>query len=119
MPAMMVIAKPLATISATWSDISVVSPATQANNEDRTITWAGGGSRTVTTNWASGGTLAYRIDGGSWTTYTQGGAGFALSSGQTLAWRLTSSSNINVGSSVVSVGGIIIDTFTMQASGFP
>lgn len=108
----------LATINTPWSDISVVSPATQANNEDRQLSW-GGGSRTIKNNWAAGiGTLEYRLDAGSWTTYTEGGAGFSMTSGQTLAWRMTTSTDITLGNAVVSVNGIAVDTFTIEASGF-
>ena len=109
-----------ASIPSPWADISIVSPATQANNADEQVTWIGGaGTRTVKNSWASGGTLEYRLDAGAWTTYTQGGAGFAITHGQTLAWRMTLSSNQTAVAAAVTVNGALLDTFQISASGFP
>lgn len=108
-----------AAISAVWSDILVAWPTTNGTNEDRTITWAVGGARTIKNGWATGGTLEYRINSGTWTTYTQGGAGFSMTSGQTLGWRFTPGGDLGPGDAAVTVNGIALDTFTLQGSGFP
>lgn len=61
-----------------------------ANNEDRTLTWAVGGARNISCNYAGANTLQYRINSGAWTAYA---GAFSLSSGQTLAWKYIASSN--------------------------
>lgn len=104
-----------ATISATWSDITVASPTTQSTNEDRTISF-GGGSRTITCDYAGTQTLQYRLDSGTWTTYS---SGFSLTSGQTLGWRYQAGDNETPAVSVnVYVAGALLDTFTVRATGF-
>lgn len=105
-----------ASIASPWSDIVYASPTTNGTNEDRAISW-GGGSRTITNNWAAGGTLQYRLDSGSWTTYTQGGAGFSMTSGQTLAWKYLDASNINTNATVY-VNGVALDTFAITVTGY-
>lgn len=109
----------LASIASPWADLSIVSPATQANTADEQITWIGGGSRRVLNSWASGGTLEYRLDAGAWTTYTQGGTGFTMTSGQTLAWRMTLNANQSTVNANVTINGAALDTFSITASGFP
>lgn len=104
-----------ATISAAWSDITVASPSTQGANEDRTISF-GGGLRNVTCSYAGTQTLGYRIDSGSYVTYS---GGFSLTSGQTLGWRYTASDNESPAVTVnVYVAGVLLDTFTVRAIGF-
>jgi hypothetical protein len=115
---MMALGRAPAAISATWGNLNVTFGAgATANNEDRTITF-GSGSRTIKNSWASGGTLEYRIDSGSWTTYTEGGAGFSLNHNQTLAWRYTGGGNAS-GTAAVTVNGVALDDFTINASGWP
>lgn len=104
-----------ATISATWSDITVTSPSTQSTNEDRTISF-GGGSRNVTCDYAGTQTLQYRIDSGSYVTYS---GAFSVTSGQTVGWRYQAGANETPAVSVnVYVAGALLDTFTVRAIGF-
>lgn len=74
-----------------WSDVAddFGAPA-GGNNEDRTLSWSVGGARNISCNYAGSETLQYRINTGSWTTYA---GAFALSSGQTLAWKYIASAN--------------------------
>lgn len=110
----------IASVIATWSDITVTFPTTSGTNEDRQINWTGGSpSRTLVNSWNSGGTLEYRIDAGAWTTYTQGGAGFSVNNGQTVGWRFTPGGNYTAQNAAVRVGGVLVDTFQMSSSGFP
>lgn len=102
-----------ARLALSWSAISVASPATVGSNEDRAITWAGS-SRTVTAEYGGGGAVQYRIDSGSWINYT---AGFALASGQTVAWRIGFSGDES-GVVFVYVNGRSLSSFETFASGF-
>jgi hypothetical protein len=105
-----------ATLSATWSDLNVAYPPANANNEDRTVSWTVGGSRTIAANYSgSNGTLSYRINSGAWTSYT---AGFSLSSGQTLAWRLVWSAD-EFGAFTVTENGRTLATIDYSATGIP
>lgn len=103
-----------------WADITVTFPTSSGTNSDLQISWVGAsGTRTVKHNWNSGGTLEYRIDAGTWTTYTQGGSGFTITSGQTVAWRFTPGGNFSAVDTEVRVDGVLLDTFQLSASGFP
>ncbi len=109
-----VTAQSTASISAAWSDLTASWPG-NATNEDRTITWAGGGSRTVSVTYGGSNTLSYRIDSGSWVTYS---AGFSFTSGQTLAWRTTA--EVTESTTVtVRVNGVPLDTFAINTVGSP
>lgn len=100
----------------TWSDIVIVSPDTVENNEDYSVYWIGGAAQLpVTNNWTGAGTLEYRIAAGSWVAYS---GSFMIDRGATLAWRYTISTNENVADAQVRVGGALIDTFQISASGF-
>lgn len=104
-----------ATISAVWSDLAGSSGVPTVNNEDRTISF-GGGTRTITRSGGGVGvTWEYRINSGSWTTYS---SGFSLTSGQTLAWRATYTVNVTVTTVTVAVDGVTLDQFNSEASGF-
>lgn len=103
-----------AILAGAWSGISAAFPASTGTNEDRAITWAGG-NRTVTADYAGGGTLSYRINAGSWTTYA---GGFSLASGQTVAWRIGFAGD-ETGSVSVSVHSRLLASFPTTATGFP
>lgn len=104
-----------ASISAGWSDLAGSSGVPTVSNEDRTISF-GGGSRTITRSGGGVGvTWEYRINSGSWTTYS---GGFSLTSGQTLAWRATYTVNVTVTTVTVAVAGVTLDQFNSEASGF-
>lgn len=105
-------AQSTASISAAWSDLAASNPSA-ASNEDRTITWAGGGSRTISVTYGGNNTLSYRIDSGSWTTFS---AGFSFTSGQTLAWRTTSEATEST-TVTVRVNGVPLDTFAINTTG--
>lgn len=80
-----------ATLSAAWSALNDDFGApVGANNEDRTVSWSVGGARNFSCNYAGIGTLKYRINSGSWTTYA---GAFSLSSGDTLAWQYIASAD--------------------------
>lgn len=103
-----------AVLASAWSAITFASPTSQGTNEDRAITW-GGGARTITTNWASGGTLEYRLDSGSYVTYS---GGFSMTSGQTLGWRYQAGgSNVNAASQV-SVNGVVLASHNIIVTGY-
>lgn len=67
-----------------WADISGSSPV---STTDETLS---GFSGSIDILFAYGGfaTVEYRIDSGSWTTYS---GTFSISNGQTLGWRFTGS----------------------------
>lgn len=107
-------------LSALWSDISIASPATQGTNEDRTVTFNSGGSRSIElSGYATVITgVEYRINSGSWTAYS---APFSITSGQTLGFRATTGGGN--GSETVTVadasrGGAQIDQWAGIVSGF-
>lgn len=104
-----------AVISAAWSDITDTFGPGGVTNEDRTITFIGP-ARTVTAASPPSGTLAYRIDSGSYVTYS---GGFSLTSGQTLGWRFAGSENLVATPVPVSVNGALLDTFNISATGWP
>lgn len=103
-----------------WSDINLVHPTSTGNNEDCTITWSVGGARNITISPSalSFGTLQYRINSGSWTTYS---GAFSLSSGQTLAWRAFSVSSDQSASHTVTDAsrGTALDSFNITKTGSP
>lgn len=103
-----------AAISAAWTDLAGSVGDPTVNNEDRTITF-GGGTRTITKFGSGiGVTWEYRINSGSWTAYS---AGFSLTSGQTLAWRATYTTNVTT-TITIYVNGVTLDQFNSEASGF-
>jgi hypothetical protein len=105
-----------ASISAPWSDISFSSPTANGSNEDRTIT----GSGTVYEGALGGNTIAsleYRINSGSWTSYP-GAGGFSITSGQTLAWRVTSAGGNQSAPANIFVNGNPLDSFQVTVTGF-
>lgn len=111
-------ARVLDAISLTgWSNISLTSPTTSGTNEDRTLTWSVGGARNISLSYAGAGLLEYRINSGSWTSYS---GAFSLSSGQTLGFRWTHSSNQSATTATVTdaTRGASLDTFDLTASGF-
>ena len=71
-----------------WSSIGYNGPVTFATNEDRTLTFSGP-ARTINLSHSLLNTLAYRINSGAWL----GGTSFSISSGQTLGFRVSGSSN--------------------------
>lgn len=107
-------------LSATWDDISFSAPTTtSADNGDRTLTFTGAArdiSASVTGDSLSGG-LEYRIDGGSWATYS---TAFSVTSGQTVGWRINSYPVNSVSTVNVSDAsrGVPLDSFTVTISGF-
>ena len=107
-------------VSGPWADIILTHPTTSGTNGDLQITWTGGApTRTVKNSWASGGTLEYRINSGSYVTYTQGGSGFTITVGQTVGWRFTPGGNISTASAVVTCAGVQVGSFQMGGSGYP
>lgn len=96
-------------LSAPWSDINVVSPASTGTNEDRTVSGAG----TVT---ATEGVypLEYRINSGAWTAYS---TGFAITNGQTLGWRATVNDN-SPESVAVALNAAPLGSFIVGGIGF-
>jgi len=67
-----------------WSDIAISGGTIFGTNEDRTLTWSVGGARNISFAYDGSGTFQYRINSGSWVSYS---SAFSLSSGQTLGWR--------------------------------
>jgi len=104
-----------AVLSAAWSSLSANWPTFSQNNEDRTITWSAGGARTIAANYAGGNNLQYRINSGTWVAYS---AGFSLSSGQTVAWRVLFSTD-EFETVSVTENGRALGSFTVSASGYP
>jgi len=101
-----------------WSNIPLTHPTSSGTNEDRTITWSVGGARNISASYGGIGTLSYRIDSGSYTTYT---TPFSLSSGQTLGWRYQN--GLGDESETVTVTddarGAALDAFFVSKSGSP
>lgn len=98
-----------------WSDIAAASPAINATNEDRAITWSGGGSRTVTFGVAlSGGDVGARKNGAGGYASSQ-----SITSGETIGFRYRPVGN-NQSSTPVSVyvDGVLLETFNVSATGY-
>jgi|688.fasta_scaffold00779_34 hypothetical protein len=104
-----------ASISSAWSAIDLVYTTVNGTNEDRTITWTGGGTRNIDYAGASFGTFEYRIDSGSWLSYS---SPFALSSGQTVGWRYTPTGDESV-TIEVNVDSVLLTSFGVSATGYP
>ena len=99
-----------------WSDISFNNPTSSGTNEDRTLTWSVGGARNISASGSIVGSLEYRINSGSWTTYS---GAFSFSSGQTLGWRYSSSTNQSTSVTVNDdTRGAALDTFNLTVTGF-
>lgn len=80
---------PNITLSSVWNDIILVGnpPPVNGFTGARTLTWAGGGSRTISLVSEVLGTIAYSLNGTAYVNYT---APFSMSSsGLTLQFRYT------------------------------
>jgi hypothetical protein len=107
-----------ASISAGWDDINIAFPSTDLANANVTVTWVRGGARNFSMTFS--GPFQYRINSGSYTTYT---VPFSVSSGNTLNFRVTGVTT-NEGPLPVTIrddarGSAIVDTFSYAASGYP
>lgn len=105
-----------ATLSAAWSDMTITWPGVVVTNEDRTVSWTVGGARTITAEYFGSNNLRYRINSGSWINYT---AGFSLSSGQTLGWSFSAVSTNEFETITVKENTRTLDSFIIDASGYP
>lgn len=107
------------TLTGSWSGIGATFPTTTTTaTGDPTLTFAGG-ARTISCIGNSTGTLEHRIDSGAWTTH---GAGVAVTSGQTIGWRVTGCTANDSQTMTVrdaSRGDATIGTFSFSATGFP
>ncbi len=106
-----------AVLSASWSAVADdLGAPLGATNEDRTITWSVGGARDISCNYTGSETLEYRIDSGSYVTYS---VAFSLTSGQTLGWKYTASANESGTITVTDdTRGASVGTFTYSAGGW-
>ena len=104
-----------ATIASAWSAINLTWPTGNGTNEDRAISWDGGGTRNCDISTGSSGSFEYRINSGSWLSYS---TAFAVSSGQTVGWRYTpvgdESATVNV-----TIDGVALTSFDVSATGYP
>ena len=109
-----------AALSASWSGVTDdFGGGAGATNEDRTITWTRGGARNFSANYSGGNTLEYRINSGSWVTYS---TAFAVTSGQTVGWKYTASGNESGTITVTDASkgaALASGTFGYSAAGWP
>ena len=90
-----------ASVNANWGHVESASPATSAT---RTITFSGGGTRSLNFNITiqTSDSLEYQKNGGAWTTVTDG-LDVSFSSGDTLAFRCTG--DVGEGGAVLTHSG--------------
>ena len=104
-------------LSSAFSDITATSPATTSSESgDRTVTFTGGGSRTINGSSPGSGVLQYRVDSGSWLTYSA----FTVTSGQTIGFRVNEiESNAATTITVTDASrGATLGTFNYTATGY-
>lgn len=108
-------------IVADWADIIITSPTTNGNNANVTITFSAASPRTLKVEFV--GLIAdpeYRINSGTYTSCPSN-TEFAVTSGQTVNFRLQSGSvdqSTTVTVRDVTDGNRVIDTFNISVSGF-
>jgi hypothetical protein len=103
-----------------WGDITATSPAANNTNANQTITFTGGGSRTLQASFAMMGTLEYSKNSGAFTSIANFGT-VSVATGDTLRWRYTPNGAADE-LAVVNIQdvtrGSALDSFNVQAVGY-
>lgn len=87
-------------ISVNWSNAATSAPGDNADTSDLAISFKVGAVRHIGATLVGLGTLYYRINSGSYTAYT---VPFAVTTGQTLGWRVTFANGTSGNSSNLTV----------------
>lgn len=112
------VAEDAATLDSPWSGIVATWPNNNATSGDKTVTWTVGGSRAISINYGGDGIVSYRINSGSYVSYS---GAFFLQSGQTLGWRVWFVDN-ETSQIIVTETGIssrTLGTISTNAVGWP